>query len=111
MEEIITPNEVAALLRIHVKTVYRLAEEGLIPGKRIGRSWRFRKSSVLELISNDDEMDKKVNRKKDQPAGSRMTSFDDGLDEKVGRKKDQHAGTKTTSFDSEMDKKVSGKKD
>lgn len=54
MEEIITPNEVAALLRIHVKTVYRLAEGGQIPGKKIGRSWRFLKSSVLELISSDE---------------------------------------------------------
>ena len=64
LEEIITPTEVASLLRIHVKTVYRLAEEGLIPGKKIGRSWRFRKSSVLELISNEDQIEEKVDHKK-----------------------------------------------
>ena len=64
LDEIITPTEVAALLRIHVKTVYRLAEDGLIPGKKIGRSWRFRKSSVLELISNDEQIEEKVNHKK-----------------------------------------------
>ena len=66
VEEIITPSEVAALLRIHVKTVYRLAEEGLIPGKRIGRSWRFRKSSVLEFVSSRDEgLQEKTGQKKD----------------------------------------------
>ncbi len=64
MEEIITPIEVASLLRIHVKTVYRLAEEGLIPGKKIGRSWRFRRSSVLELISREEQTEEKVNNKK-----------------------------------------------
>jgi excisionase family DNA binding protein len=64
LEEIITPAEVASLLRIHVKTVYRLAEEGLIPGKKIGRSWRFRKSSVLELISHEEQIGEKVNHKK-----------------------------------------------
>ncbi len=64
MEEIITPTEVASLLRIHVKTVYRLAEEGLIPGKKIGRSWRFRRSSVLELISREEQTEEKVNNKK-----------------------------------------------
>ncbi len=64
MEEIITPTEVASLLRIHVKTVYRLAEEGLIPGKKIGRSWRFRRSSVLELISREEQIEEKVNNKK-----------------------------------------------
>jgi len=64
LEEIITPIEVASLLRIHVKTVYRLAEEGLIPGKKIGRSWRFRRSSVLELISRGEQIEEKVNHKK-----------------------------------------------
>jgi excisionase family DNA binding protein len=47
-----------------VKTVYRLAEEGLIPGKKIGRSWRFRRSSVLELISREEQTEEKVNNKK-----------------------------------------------
>jgi len=64
LEEIITPIEVASLLRIHVKTVYRLAEEGLIPGKKIGRSWRFRRSSVLELISREEQIEEKDNNKK-----------------------------------------------
>src|SRR4029077_17504232 len=51
MEEIMTPSEVAALLKIHLKTVYKLAERGVIPGNRIGRSWRFIRSDVLELVS------------------------------------------------------------
>lgn len=52
MEEIMTPSEVAALLKIHLKTVYKLAEKGTIPGNRIGRSWRFSRSDVLELVSS-----------------------------------------------------------
>lgn len=52
MEEILTPSQVAALLQIHVKTVYRLTEEGVIPGNRIGRSWRFNKMDILDLVSN-----------------------------------------------------------
>jgi excisionase family DNA binding protein len=51
MEEIMTPSEVAALLKIHLKTVYKLAERGVIPGNRIGRSWRFSRGDVLELVS------------------------------------------------------------
>ena len=51
MEEIITPADVAALLKMHLKTVYKLAEQGVIPGKRVGRSWRFNRSDVLELVS------------------------------------------------------------
>lgn len=52
MNEILTPSQVAALLQIHVKTVYRLTEEGIIPGNRIGRSWRFSKMDILNLVSN-----------------------------------------------------------
>ena len=52
MEQIMTPSEVASLLKIHLKTVYKLAEKGVIPGNRIGRSWRFSRGDVLELVSS-----------------------------------------------------------
>lgn len=52
MEEIMTPSEVASLLKIHLKTVYKLAEKGVIPGNRIGRSWRFSRNDVLQLVSS-----------------------------------------------------------
>jgi excisionase family DNA binding protein len=52
VNEILTPSQVAALLQIHIKTVYRLSEEGVIPGNRIGRSWRFSKVDILDLVSN-----------------------------------------------------------
>jgi excisionase family DNA binding protein len=50
MEEIITPADVATLLKMHLKTVYKLAEKGVIPGKRVGRSWRFNRTDILELV-------------------------------------------------------------
>jgi excisionase family DNA binding protein len=51
VDEVITPSEVAAMLKIHVKTVYRLAEAGAIPGNRIGRHWRFSRKTILRLLS------------------------------------------------------------
>ena len=51
MGEILTPSEVAALLKIHVNTVYRLVEQGLIPGNKIGRTWRFIQKDILKSIS------------------------------------------------------------
>jgi excisionase family DNA binding protein len=68
MEEIMTPSEVANLLKIHLKTVYKLAEKGVIPGNRIGRSWRFSRSDVLELVSSkpinlsDGDTDDQISR-------------------------------------------------
>ncbi|MFQ5851822.1 MAG: helix-turn-helix domain-containing protein [Candidatus Binatia bacterium] len=57
MEEIITPSQVAALLQLNVRTVYRLAQRGLIPGNKIGRGWRFSKSDILDLVSNGQRKD------------------------------------------------------
>jgi excisionase family DNA binding protein len=50
VDEILTPSQVAELLKIHVKTVYKLAREGVIAGNRIGRSWRFSKNHILDLL-------------------------------------------------------------
>lgn len=47
-EPLLTPAEAAAHLRIHEKTVIRLAREGELPGFRLGRHHRFRRID-LEL--------------------------------------------------------------
>jgi excisionase family DNA binding protein len=52
LQEIITPSQVAALLQVHVKTVYRLAEQGAIPGHKIGRRWRFSRRRILDLVAD-----------------------------------------------------------
>ena len=57
MREVITPAEVAALLQIHVKTVYRLARQGVLPGRHIGRRWRFSRIEILALVSNGKPRD------------------------------------------------------
>jgi len=51
MREVITPAQAAALLQIHVKTVYRLARQGVLPGHQIGRRWRFSRTEILALMS------------------------------------------------------------
>ena len=50
--EILTANEVAALLKLHLKTIYKLAESGKIPAKQIGHSWRFRRSQILAYMGD-----------------------------------------------------------
>jgi excisionase family DNA binding protein len=45
-EPLITVDRAAELLGVHPKTVKRLACQGLIPGMRIGKLWRFRESTL-----------------------------------------------------------------
>jgi excisionase family DNA binding protein len=53
-EEILTTQEVADLLKLHPKTVNKLAKSGKVPAYRIGRQWRFRKSEVIKLLQKKD---------------------------------------------------------
>lgn len=41
MTRIVTLKEVAAYLRVHSSTVYRLLKRGDLHGVKIGRDWRF----------------------------------------------------------------------
>jgi excisionase family DNA binding protein len=54
MDEILTATEAAELLKVHKRTVYRLAEEGVIPGTRIGHRWRFSKKNILALVAKPE---------------------------------------------------------
>jgi excisionase family DNA binding protein len=40
-EELLTPAEAAARLKLHPKTVVRMAREGRIPAVKVGTGWRF----------------------------------------------------------------------
>jgi excisionase family DNA binding protein len=54
MDEILTATEAAELLKVHKRTVYRLAEGGVIPGTRIGHRWRFSKKNILALVAKPE---------------------------------------------------------
>jgi excisionase family DNA binding protein len=45
-EPLINQNEAADLLRVHPKTLQQMARKGLVPGIRVGKFWRFRKSHL-----------------------------------------------------------------
>jgi excisionase family DNA binding protein len=49
-ENILTIREVADLLKINEKTVYRLAADAKIPGFKIGGSWRFDRATIAKWI-------------------------------------------------------------
>jgi len=52
MKEILTPREAAEYLSVHVRTIYRLAKNREIPGRKVGGSWRFKKDALDEWLSS-----------------------------------------------------------
>ncbi len=49
-DEVMTAREVADLLALPVSTVYELARRGELPACRLGRTWRFLRPRLEELL-------------------------------------------------------------
>ena len=52
-EPILDSEEAATLLKIHPKTLQRLARNGKIPGFRIGKLWGFRASALNRWLESN----------------------------------------------------------
>ena len=50
-KEIMTIEEAANYLKIGKRSIYKLAKEGKIPGKKILNKWRFEKESLRRWVS------------------------------------------------------------
>lgn len=54
-DEILTIREIAELLKINEKTVYKLVAEAKIPGFKVGGSWRFERKEVAAWMKRQVE--------------------------------------------------------
>ena len=50
-KQVMTSTEAAEYLKMHVKTVCRLAKEGKIPARKVGSEWRFLRSVLDSWLS------------------------------------------------------------
>ncbi len=44
--EIMTPQEVAKYLKLSLSTVYKFSREGILPGVKLGKHWRYLKKEI-----------------------------------------------------------------
>ena len=51
--DLLTPEEAAVYLRLNPQTTYRLLRSGHLPGVKIGRQWRIRKSSLDAYLDGE----------------------------------------------------------
>lgn len=48
--EIVTAEETVRLLRVSTKTILTLARDGVLPGEKVGRAWRFVRADLLDHL-------------------------------------------------------------
>lgn len=53
--EILTPAELAEMLQVEEKIVLDLAEQGELPGRKLGEEWRFSRKAILAWLGQGDE--------------------------------------------------------
>lgn len=65
-DQIVTIKEVAGYLKVHERTVYRLAAKGEIPAFKVANTWRFRREDIEHWIeqqtSSLQQIGKKTNK-------------------------------------------------
>ena len=55
MGKILTTKELAEYLKLTEVTIYKYANEGKIPGFKIGSRWRFDKDQIDDLLKSEEE--------------------------------------------------------
>lgn len=51
---VLTIDELAEYLKVSKSTLYKLAQEGRIPGQKVGKHWRFRKDAIDRWLESAD---------------------------------------------------------
>lgn len=44
--EVMTIDELAIYLQVSKSSLYKLAQDGKVPGQKVGRHWRFRRDTI-----------------------------------------------------------------
>lgn len=57
MDEVMTLEDLAAYLKISETTAYQLVRSGAIPGRKVGREWRFLKRRIETWLMQDSTDD------------------------------------------------------
>ena len=51
-DQVMTLEELAIYLKLPKSTVYKLVQEGRIPGQKLGKQWRFGKQAIAQWLNN-----------------------------------------------------------
>jgi excisionase family DNA binding protein len=54
-DEFWTPEEVSMYLRIPQSTIYKLAQDKVLPSFKVGKHWRFRRDAILKWINEKED--------------------------------------------------------
>lgn len=60
--DVLTIDDLAEYLKIAKSTLYKLAQEGKLPGQKVGKHWRFHRDAVDEWLKRTEQPKRKKRR-------------------------------------------------
>ncbi len=58
-DEVLTIDELATYLKVSKSTLYKLVQEGKIPGQKVGKHWRFHRDVIEQWLGKDTSTERK----------------------------------------------------
>jgi len=53
--EVMTIEELAEYLKVSKSSLYKLAQQGKVPGQKVGKHWRFRKATIDQWLDEQSQ--------------------------------------------------------
>ncbi|HXJ23151.1 MAG TPA: helix-turn-helix domain-containing protein [Polyangia bacterium] len=57
--EVLDATQAAELLQVDEETIVQLAEAGKLPGRKLGKSWRFSRAALVAWLSTSDRPERR----------------------------------------------------
>lgn len=64
-DEVLTIDELAVYLKVSKSTLYKLVQEGKVPGQKVGKHWRFKRDVIDRWLDTSAKTETK------HPAGKK----------------------------------------
>lgn len=61
-DQVMTLEELAAYLKIPKSTLYKLVQDGRVPGQKLGKQWRFGKSAIDRWLDTEQANHQEVQK-------------------------------------------------
>ncbi len=70
--EVMTIDELSVYLKVSKSTLYKLAQEGSLPGQKVGKHWRFHKGAIEEWLRRQPERSRPKSKEKHRNKGMKL---------------------------------------
>ncbi len=84
---LMTIGEVARLLKLKPQTIYRWVQQKKLPGAKIGKEWRFRRSAIERWLDRYMKQQEEA-AERDGAGGGAAAAGGGGAEERAGGKKE-----------------------